>query len=160
MQQFRVYIDTTPPAGNTDGAVSVIDTAVVIPVKDSAGQVLPVAGSGTLEITPSGVATGSIEDFRIKYSAATALKNAYLFVQLPFVQLPGTGLVEPEEGAGITLQKDKSSDPYYLSEASLPGDAKQVFNNTATPNIIIWGPLKGKVSFTRTLRQATVSDDR
>ena len=129
----------------------------MVAVTDSAGQVLPVAGSGILEITPSGVASGAIESFSIKYRAETALTNAYLVIQLP-ANDGADGLVAPKGETAITLQEAESDDPYYLSKTNLPGAAEQVLGNNADSNIIVWGPLKGKVSFTRTLQRATVSD--
>ena len=47
------------------------------------GKVLPRPGTGTIEITDAAVQINTREDFTIKYTAATAIADAYLVVKIP-----------------------------------------------------------------------------
>ena len=81
-----------------------------------------------ITITPAGVRGGDPQDFTIEYKAVTAVDKAYLVIELPKTALVGSdGLATTP----IVLQKDNSSNPYYVSDANL-GDAKQVLVNEDT----------------------------
>ena len=77
LDTFEVAVDTD------EGQTSFTHTDWTdVPIPADTGQVIPVDGSGTLEIT-SAVEVDSTRDYVVKYTAATSFENGYLIVALP-----------------------------------------------------------------------------
>ena len=167
--------------GTTETLADVEVTSDANPASASVGSVIGRPGTGTIEITDTAVQINTPESFDIKYTAVTAIADAYLAVKLPLA--PSNPFMMPNVNddtqlTALTLTDANFPDPADIT-VDLPhpnGDnprsrygrveSLRVSHNsrdvtqTVTADTIVWGPLTlpAKGTLTAKINNVRITD--